>query len=108
EGGDFIRQLGVRERLNGPGDRAVVDQRLLVCAAGLDVTVEAVVRRVAFSADEPAAVDAGLRIEHSGRGAGPFDFARGGFPEGRRILLPRRVHVVIPAVHTRSRVTLFN
>ena len=63
ERGDLVRQLGIRERLDGSGDRAVVDQRLLVRAAFLEVTVQAVVRGVALGSDEPAAVHTRLRIE---------------------------------------------
>ena len=54
EPGDLVAQLAVGEDLHGVRDRAVVDQRGLVRAPAVGVTVERVVARVELTAGEPA------------------------------------------------------
>ena len=51
------------EGLHCFGDGRIVDQRRLVVSAGENVTIKRIVASVACAADEPAAVDAGRRIE---------------------------------------------
>ena len=46
------------------GERRVVDDRRLLAAPGIDMAVDRVEAGVADAAGEPAAVDAGVRIEH--------------------------------------------
>ena len=85
-----------------PGERRVVDDRRLLAAPGIDMAVDGVEAGVADAADEPAAVDAGVRIEH---GFGLFDPVDGGgrfAPKTLRIALPARVDFVIaarPGIH---------
>jgi hypothetical protein len=54
ESGNLIEQFGVSVGLDRIGDRAVIDQRCLITAAGRHMPVEAVITRVAFSPVEPA------------------------------------------------------
>ena len=53
ETGHFVAQLGVGERLQGLGDRAVVDHGRLAAAPAVHVQVEGVVAGVHLTAGEP-------------------------------------------------------
>ncbi len=93
-----LRQhAAVGEGLDRVGDGRIVDQRDLVVAAGQDVAVERVVAGVADAAGEPAAVDAGVLVEHLFRLLDPVDRLRRLAPEALRVALPARVDVVIAA-----------
>src|SRR6185503_21289920 len=74
-------------------------QRLLASPAALHVPVEAIVGRIALGAHEPAAVLAGIGVEHLVPGLEPIDLARGHAPEDLRVLLPGGVNLVIAARH---------
>ena len=95
----LLLDLRIGELLLRPGDRAVVDQRDLVGAAAGDMPVHAVVAGVAFRADEPAAIDAGLGVEHRVPGLGPVDRLRRFGPERVRVAFPAFVDGVIARTH---------
>ena len=98
----------VGEGLDGVGDRRIVDQRHLVVAPVGDVAVEAVVAGVAGGALVPAAVDAGLRVEHFFRRLEPVDVLGGLRPEALRVALPLGVDVLVAAgagIHVYSLLT---
>ena len=99
----LVAQLGVGVGARRLGDGAVVDQRLLLAAAALDVPVEAVAGGVALGADEPAAVLARVGVEHLLPGRVPVDLARGLGPERLGVALPGGVDLVIAARHASSR-----
>ena len=90
-------QGGVADGQLGVGDGRVVDDRRLLAAAGLDVAVDRVPAGVADAVGEPAAVDAGLGIEHGLRLLDPVDLGRRLAPEALRVALPARVDLVIAA-----------
>ena len=69
EAGDLVEELGVGEGALGPGDRADVDQRGLVAAAGLDVAVQGVEAGVQPRVGVPA-VDRRGRCRRARRSAG--------------------------------------
>ena len=69
----LVAQLAIGEALHLALDGAVVDQRDLVGAAALDMAVEAVEGHVGDRAGEPAAIDAGLGVEHLVPAAEPVD-----------------------------------
>ncbi len=79
------------------GERRIVDDRGLLAAPGIDVAVDGVEAGVADAADKPAAVDAGLGIEHRFRLFEPVDVGRRLAPKALRIALPARVDLVITA-----------
>src|SRR5262249_52572188 len=81
----------------GAGDRRIVDDRRLVGAAVLDVAVDRVVAGVADAVREPAAVDAGRRIEDLFRALDPVDRVRRLSPEAHRILQRAPVGLVVAA-----------
>ena len=80
----LVAQLGVGVRARGLGDGTVVDQRFLP-AAHRNVSIEAIPGRVALCAHEPAAILAGVGIEHLVPGLVPVDLARSLGPEGFRV-----------------------
>src|SRR5262249_44636830 len=81
----------------GAGERRVVDQRRLRGAPALDMAIDRVPAGVDDAVRQPAAIDAGLRVEDSLRGLVPVDLARGLAPEGLRVTLPAGIDVVIAA-----------
>ena len=93
----FRQQAAVGEGLLGVGDGGIVDQRRLLAAPAFDVAVERVVAGVAGGAGEPAAVDAGVRVEDLLGLLVPVDLRRGLGPEHLRTALPMRVDVVVAA-----------
>ena len=80
-----------------PGEWRIVDERELLAAALHHMTVDRVPARVADAADEPASVDAGIRVEHLPGRLDPVDVLRGLAPEALRVALPTRIDLVIAA-----------
>jgi hypothetical protein len=97
ERGDLGEQLGIAEGALHPGERGVVDQRRLIAAPGRHVPVDRVMAGVAGRTHEPAAVDAGARIEHALGRLIPVDGARGLTPKAFRVALRAGVDVVVAA-----------
>src|ERR1700722_1674546 len=91
-------------------ERRIVDNCSLVAAPGIDVAVDRVEAGVANAADKPAAVDAGVGIEHGLGLFEPVDVGRRVTPKALRVALragvdltiealtggPRGVHGVVP------------
>ena len=84
----LVPELAIGEAPDPARDGAVMDQRDLLAAALLDMAVEAIVGRVAGRTAEPAAVDAGVGIEHLVPAPEPVDLLGRGGPEGLRVALP--------------------
>ena len=61
----LVKQGAIGDGALGPGDGAVVIERDLVAAAGLDMPVERVEAGVQARVGEPAAVDARVGIENA-------------------------------------------
>src|SRR4029453_16136086 len=61
------------------------------------MAVDRVPAGVADAIGEPAAVNAGLGIEHRLRPLDPVDFGRGLAPKALRVALPARIDLVIAA-----------
>ncbi len=97
EGRDLDQQLAVADRLLRSGDRRIVDDRGLVGAPGLDMAIDRVVAGIADSADEPAAIDPGQRIEHLCGALDPVDVARRLAPEALGVLEGSPIDLVIAA-----------
>ncbi len=95
----LVEQLAIGDGALGRGDRAVVIERGLVAATGLDMPVERVEAGVAARVGEPAAVDAALGVENALRRPYPRDLARGLGPEGLRIGAPAIIGLPIAAGH---------
>ena len=95
----LVEQLAIGDGALGRGDRAVVIERGLVAATGLDMPVERVEAGVAARVGEPAAVDAALGVENALRRPYPRDLARGLRPEGLRIGAPAIIGLPIAAGH---------
>ena len=95
----LVEQFAIGDGALGPGDRAVVIERDLVAAAGLDMPVERVEAGVAASVREPAAVDVGVGIENALRRLCPRDLARRLRPEALRIGAPAIIGLPIAAGH---------
>src|SRR5208282_1378751 len=92
----------VGEGALGAGERRIVDDRRLLAAAAVHMAVECVVAGIAHAAGEPAAIDAGVRVEGRLRLFEPVEFVCRLRPKAFRIALPACVHVVIaarPGVH---------
>src|ERR1700690_2145594 len=79
------------------GERRIVNDRGLFAAPGIDMAVDRVEAGVADPVRKPAAVDAGVRIEHGLRLLEPVDVGRRLAPKTERIALPARVDLVIAA-----------
>ena len=79
------------------GKRRIVDDRRLCAAPGIDMAVDGVEAGVADAVGKPAAVDAGLGIEHGLGLFEPVDSGRCLAPKGVRIALPARIDLVIAA-----------
>src|SRR5580698_6350127 len=79
------------------GERRVVDDRRLLAAPGIDMAVDRIEAGVADAADEPAAIDARVRIEHGFGLFNPVDGGRRFPPKALRVALPARVDLVIAA-----------
>ena len=80
-----------------PSERRIVDDRRLIAAPGIDMAVDRVEAGVAHPAHEPAAVDAGLGVEHRFRLFEPVDGLGRLAPEAGRIALPARIGFVVAA-----------
>ena len=78
-------------------ERGVVDDRRLLAAPAQDVAVDGVPAGVADAAGEPAAVDAGIGVEHLLGRLDPVDVPRRLTPKALRVALPAGVDVVIAA-----------
>jgi len=88
-------ELGIGELADGAGDRAVVDERDLVGASARYVTIDGIEAGVAGGAVEPAAVDAGIRVEHGVVRREPV-YVPGGFgPEPLRVAPPAVIDLMI-------------
>ena len=100
---DFGQDLGfnlkrlISERALLPGQRRIVDDRRLLAATLPHVAVDGVPAGVADAADEPAAVDASIRVEHPLRRLDPIDLLRGFAPKPLRVVLPAGIDLVIAA-----------
>src|SRR5262249_8816527 len=95
-------QRGVGEGLLLAGDRRVVDEGGLGTAAGFDVSIDRIVAGVTDAIRKPAAIDAGLGVEHRLRLLNPVNGLRRFTPKAIRIALPARIDLVItarPGVH---------
>ncbi len=91
-----------KHRLVGDGalrvsDGQVVDDGALAAAACGHMAIQCVEAGVALRADEPAAVDAGRRIEDLGRLLVPIDAFRHFGPEAERVAQRAGVDVVVAA-----------
>ena len=95
----LVEQLAVGDGALRPGDRAVVIERDLVSATGLDLPIKRVEACVAAGVGKPAAVDACVGIEDALRGLYPRDLARHLRPEGLRIGAPAIIGLPIGAGH---------
>src|SRR4029450_10164631 len=94
-GFDLKRAIGQRALL--PRQRRIVNDRRLFAAALSHVAVDRIPAGVADAADEPAPVDAIIRIEHPPRWLDPIDLIRGFAPKPLRVALPAGVDLVITA-----------
>ena len=90
-------QQVVGEDALGSGERRIVDDRRLRAAAAHHMAVDRVPAGVADGVGEPAAVDAGVRIEDPFRRLVPVDVARGLGPELLRIAPPALILVMVAA-----------
>ncbi len=79
------------------GERRIVDDRGLLAAPGIDMAVDGVEAGVADPVRKPAAVDAGLRVEHRLRFLKPVDVGGRFAPKAKRIALPARIDFMIAA-----------
>ena len=93
----FNLKRAIGERALLPGQRRIVDDRRLLAATLPHVAVDGVPAGVADAADEPAPVDAGIRIEHPLRRLDPVDLLRGFAPKPLRVVLPAGIDLVIAA-----------
>ena len=93
----LFQHLRISEGALGAGDRAVVDQRRLVATAGCHMAVKGVVADIADGIREPAAIDAGLGIEHLLRRLGPLQGLRRRAPESGRIRTPAGIGFSVSA-----------
>src|SRR5262249_44583798 len=78
-------------------ERRIVDERRLLAAPVQDMAVDRVPAGVADAAGEPAAVDAGIGIEHLLGRLDPIDVPRRLAPKALRVALPARVDPVVAA-----------
>src|ERR1700683_1494209 len=100
----------IGERALGARDRRIVNDRDLIAATGVDLAIDRVEAGVANAAHEPAAIDAGFRIEHRLGLFKPIDILRRLSPKALRVALPARVDLVIAArtgVHDASSTQLY-
>ena len=97
EGRHLDQQLAVADLALHAGDRRIVDDRGPVGVAALDVAVDRVPAGVADAVGEPAAVDAGRRIEDGLRRLDPVDRTGGLAPEADRVLQRAPIDLVIAA-----------
>ena len=95
----LVEQFAIGGRALGRGDRAVVIERDLIAAAGLDMPVERIEAGVQARVGEPAAVDASLWVENALRRLDPGDVPRRLRPEGLRIGAPAIIGLPIAAGH---------
>jgi hypothetical protein len=95
----LVQQFPIRDGALGPGDRAVVIERDLVAATGLDLPIKRVEAGVAARVGKPAAVDARVGIENALRRLYPRDLARRLRPEALRIGAPAIIGLPIAAGH---------
>ena len=84
--GNAVTKFGVGEALDPTGDRAVVDQRLLVAASAIRVAVKRVVTSVEFGSLEPAVEGRIGGIENLVPLPVPVDPRRRLGPKARRVL----------------------
>src|SRR5262249_46838119 len=92
-----IAQLGVGERLDGAGDRTVVNERRLISAPALDVPIERVLAHVEARAREPAIKRRPRGVEDAVPRSIPRDCLRRLAPEAFRIAQRARVGFVVTA-----------
>ena len=95
----LVEKFAVGEGAFGPGDGAVVIERDLLAATGLDVPIKRVEAGVAARVGKPVAVDACVGIENALRGLYPRDLARRLRPEALRIGAPAIIGLPITAGH---------
>ena len=95
----LVAQLGEGEAADGPGDRAVVDERELLAASALDVAVEAVVAGVEHAAGEPAVERRVRVVAHRLPAPVPVQRFRGGGPEVPRIVPRAAVGLFVHGGH---------
>ena len=93
----FGEQAMVADGALYAGKRRIVDDGGLLAAPGLDMAVDRVETGVADAVGKPAAVDAGLRIEHGFRLLEPVDVGRRLAPKAQRIALPARIDFMVAA-----------
>ena len=93
----FNLKLAIGERALLPGQRRIVNDRQLLAATLPHVAVDGVPTGVADAADEPAPVDAGIRVEHPLCRLDPVDLLRGFAPKPLRVVLPASIDLVIVA-----------
>ena len=96
---DLQAVIGDRELL--PSERRIVDDRGLLAAPGENVAVDRVPAGVADAVREPAAVHAGLGIEHLLGPLDPVDVGRRFAPKSLRVALRARIDLLVAA---RSRI----
>ena len=94
----FRQQFAIGEDALGIGDRRIVNERHLPAAAFGDVAVERVPAGVADRAGEPAAINAGIAVEHFLCRLDPVDFGRGLGPKAFRVALPARINFRVAAL----------
>ena len=102
----LVQEFRIRNRALRAGDGAVVDDRRLPGPAAGHMPVDRVVAGIDDAAGEPAAIDAGLRVEHPIGGLDPVDALGGVGPETLRVGLPAGVDLVIAASLRRPRLCL--
>ena len=95
KGCDFGLEFAIGEFPDRAGEGAVVDQCDLICAAVFDMAVDGIEAGVAFSADKPAAVNAGGCVENLFRRREPVDGLGGLGPEGFRVAFPAVIDLVV-------------
>ena len=97
--GYLIQQVLVAIGLDGVGDGAVIDDRRLIAAPGLDMAVDGVVTAVDHAALEPAIERLVAIIQDFFPGLVPVNRLRGFSPETFRIIQRLLVSTIIGALH---------
>jgi hypothetical protein len=99
---DLVPELSIRVGPNRAGDRAIVDERWLLPAPAIDVSVEGVITGVERASHEPTVEGLPRVIENTFPPAVPVDILGSCCPETLRFSQRESIDVAVGARHPRA------